>query len=209
MVENVSRDPLHTVTMPIVISAGREAADGWTTLIGPNRTGFAAVRVVKLHEIQRRLKELFRGKESLLFAGAATLPLAYELKDEQVLQQSLERVHSWIPLYGAGPRPTKRPADEGVRWLYSSLMTNLLQAARLVMWCSDKRGRFLPGVYCPDWKTAAFVTLFMNHLRVCPKCGAPFTPNRETQNYCTPAHGVAHRTARSRWRARQRAARKS
>jgi hypothetical protein len=71
-----------------------------------------------------------------------------------------------------------------------------------VMWCLDKKEKFSPGIYCRDWKTAAFVLMCMGSIRVCPKCGNSFVPKTDNQDYCTPAHGVAYRTAKSRWNAK-------
>ncbi|MBZ5667548.1 MAG: hypothetical protein LAO30_23495 [Acidobacteriia bacterium] len=90
---------------------------------------------------------------------------------------------------------------------YSRLIANMFERARLVMLFSEKDGRFLPALYCPDWKTAAFVVTFTGRVRVCanPKCNAPFIPSTDKEHYCTPAHGVAYRVARSRWRAKQAA----
>jgi len=64
----------------------------------------------------------------------------------------------------------------------------------------------MPALYCPDWKTAAFVVTFLGRVRVCanPKCNAVFVPSTDKEHYCIPAHGVAYRVARSRWRAKQR-----
>ena len=84
------------------------------------------------------------------------------------------------------------------------LLNRLMQNARLVMWCSDREQRFLPGVYCPDWKTAAFATMLVSQLRVCPKCEVPFVPKILKQTYHTPSCREAHRMERKRWRDKQK-----
>lgn len=207
---SMSRDHYKTVTLPILVDLEKSVkeADGWVYLPGPKHS---AVQTVTPRDIQDRLAAIFTPKDIPLFTGANQLKFAYDTKDAFVLRRSVERMIPGVPVPGFGRVSSwnlgsySEPNWVGVRYIYSSAVTNLLRDARLVMWCSDKEGRFLPGIYCPDWKTAAFVTMFMGHLRVCPKCGNPFTPKTDNQDYCKPAHGAAHRTARSRWNAKQRA----
>jgi hypothetical protein len=209
MVVLMSRDTLYTVTLPVLVDALPEEAEGWGTHFpGAHRTTTMAVRVIKPEEIQKRVREIFSDKEIFLFAGASQLEHAYGARDERELQESLRKVYPWVPRI-MGSREVSNPkADKwaGARWDYSSLMTNALQNARLIMWFPYRGDRLSsPAVYCPEWRTAAFVMTFMGSIRVCPKCNNPFVPSADNVNYCTPAHGVAYRTARSRWKAKQRA----
>jgi hypothetical protein len=66
-------------------------------------------------------------------------------------------------------------------------MADLLERTRLVI--SKKDCRLLPALYCPDWKTAAFVLTFMGRVRACanPKCRAVFVPPTDKEHYCTTA----------------------
>jgi hypothetical protein len=76
------------------------------------------------------------------------------------------------------------------------LATPAMEEARLVLWgCS---GRFIPAIYCPNLRTAIFVRAFLA-LQTCPHCGTVFIPEKENVIYCRPAHGQAHRMARSRY----------
>src|SRR5690348_6359665 len=107
---------------------------------------------------------------------------------------------------GSPPASAKDPNFGGaVRFMYNALLTKMVEKARFVAWYSEKEKRFLPGLFCPDWKTAAFATLFVNEIRVCPKCGVLFVPNDSKHRYCIPSHGVSYRQARSRWRKGQKA----
>ena len=211
-----NHEPLHTVTLPILVSASaarpRDEPDGWVTLFpsaDPKRyvVSHSAVRLVTADDIQKRLTP----REKVLAEGALRLRQIYAKRDELFLEmssreieKSFEQVRACVPMFERGP-VNLRGNWPSVRWVYSSLMCNLIQDARLVMWCSDKEQRFLPGVYCSDWVTAAFVLVFMDGIRVCPQCGISFIPETDNQDYCEPRHGVAYRTARSRWRAKQRA----
>jgi len=202
----MSRDPLQSVTLPVIVKARRlEDADGWCF---PNARDSFAVQVVKAEDVQRRLRQIFSPEDVFLFTGIKQLKTAHDSQDARATLDAIEKVQPWTrgPLTLSTPKGTNWI---GVRWVYSNLMSKLLEGPRLVMWCSDKEGTFLPGVYCPDWRAAAFVLLFMDSIRVCPKCGNSFIPKTDNQDYCTPAHGVAHRTARSRWNAKQRAEAKS
>jgi hypothetical protein len=207
----MSRDPLYSVTLPILVDVEKlEEADGWGTHFpGAHRTRIMAVRVVKPEDIQQRVRKIFPDGEIFLFVGADQLKHAYGAKDERECQEALERVRPWVPRVFGGQKSINYDGDKiwaGARWEYSSLMSNALQHARLVMWWPRKGESLMsPAVYCPDWKTTAFVMTFMGSVRVCPKCQRVFVPSADNVDYCTPAHGVAYRTARSRWRAQQRA----
>jgi hypothetical protein len=217
MVFGMSRDPLQTVTLPIIVDAAGEkgGADGWATCFPhSNHIKETAVRKVNPEEVLERRRKIFTPEEFSVYVGAQQLKQAYDRADEFKFREGFERVRSRLAVSNiAGvqvqwrmPGLTTESDRVGVRWMYSNLMSNVLQDARLVMWCSDKEQRFLPGIYCPDWKTAAFVHLFMKHILVCPKCNEPFIPKTDNQGYCSPGHGVAHRTFRSRWNKKQKAA---
>ena len=137
---------------------------------------------------------------------------AYEARDESAFRLAVESVWKWVPHVGSETfHPLKdEKAWKGTNWIYSSLMANLLEGTRLVFLYTEKdeHQRLIPGLYCPSWEIAAYAVMGTGRVRVClnPKCGRPFIPPSEKESYCTPAHGVAHRTARSRWRKKQRAA---
>jgi hypothetical protein len=209
---------LHTVTLPILVDALGEKAgiDGWATCFpSANHIKEMAVRKVEPREVLERRRQIFTPEEFSLYVGAQQVKQAYDRADEFQFNEGFERVRSelstpnipGVQVHWRMPGLTSEKDRAGVRWIYSSFMSKALQDARLVLWCSDKERRFLPGVYCPNWKTAAFVHLVMRHIIVCPKCKKPFIPGANNPDYCTPAHGVAYRTARSRWRAKQRASR--
>jgi hypothetical protein len=201
----MSRDPLHTVTLPILVDLEKPLAeaDGWLNIVTQTTRRISdrhmAVQVVQpKRDIEKRLGKIFSSKDIALFAGVENLKAAYDAEDVLTLHRAIQQVHPWEP----GPwnlGTDDKPNWIGVHAIYSRVVTERLRDARLVTWCSDKERRSLPGIYCPDWKTAAFATAFIGHIRACPKCGNPFTPKTDNQAYCTPAHGVAHRTARSRW----------
>jgi hypothetical protein len=203
----MSRDASQTVKLPVLVSTEeRETAGGWGICFPALKSAkFRAVGVAKPEQIRARLRRIFPPKEMALFVAANQLRHAYYAEDVLALQQSLETVRRRMPsvaggLHGLGSG--RKPNWAGVRRIYSRLMNNLLQDAWFAVWWSKKTNRFLAGVYCPDWKTAAFVAAFMEEIRVCPKCNNAFVPRFVNQDYCTPAHGVAYRVTRFRWKAR-------
>ena len=213
--------------LPVLVDAAGEkcGADGWTTCFPPGsylkETG---VRQVKSGEVLALLRKIFTPEELFVYVGAQQLKQAYHTASklkfrknraiELDIRVAFDRVRPWLPgqnipgvqVQWRVPGLTTEKEQGGARWLYASLMCNALKDARLVMWCSDKESRFLPGVYCPDWKTAAFVHLFMEHILICPKCKEPFIPKSDNQGYCRPEHGIAYRTFRSRFNKRQQEA---
>lgn len=225
MVYSMSRYPLHTVTtaLSVIIELGpgdslKEAAGRADFL--PGERGESCVRVVTADDIRKRLRTIFTPKDISLYVGAVQLKQALEAEDELALQSASERVRPWMGDFFEFPKLLLDIAAanrvslkrSGTDWRYSAfvnysrLIADMFKSARLVMWFSEKESRLLPALYCPDWKTAAFVVTFMGRLRVCanPRCNEVFVPSTDKEHYCTRAHGVAYRTARSRWRAQQK-----
>jgi len=209
----MSRDPLQTVTLPVLVDAEkREEADGSGTLFpSPNRTTFATLRVVTRADIWKRLEKWKTSQPEArqLCGGILQIQRAYEARDEAAFRRALENVWKWIPHFGSAEiKPLKNEqAWKGTNWIYSSLMANLLQSTRLIFLYTerDEHQGLRPGLYCPTWETAAFAFIGTGLIRMCPKCGDLFIPKTKNQGYCKPAHGVAYRTAKSRRGAQQRA----
>lgn len=213
----MSRYDVQTVTLPVLVDAGirerKEDSVGSGTFLTPGQLikGKMWVRVVTDRDIKTRLRTIFRPEDLPLFIGAIELKQAYESRDEFALHRASEKVRPWMKHFvSLEDRMCIATLQRYVakwgatQWNYSGLITDMLRNARLVIWFSDKDSRFLPAVYCADWKTAAFVMTFMGRIRVCPKCSILFVPSANNVNYCTPAHREAHRVERFRWRAQQK-----
>lgn len=208
----MSRDPLHTVTpnLPVLIDAHseRESDGSATAFPDATRTRISLVRVFRDREAQTEAAR-FTSQEMRLYRGAALLSRAYEALDERALEQALEDLRPWIPSI-SGKLKFRTGGDRwaGARWIYSSVLSNAIQSARFVIWYpKDGDNGVLPSaaLYCPNKHVAALALLALKRVRVCPKCEAIFIPASEKVDYCTPAHGVAYRTALSRWRKAQEA----
>jgi len=216
----MSRDHYESVThglailVPVLelpaIDGEPQAADAWVTAFrAPNRWAEQAVREVKNSDIEGpgRLRRIFRVEELPLVLGAAEMKRAFRKMDAEAFRNAFEKIRPWWPAVGRFTLGTIESDWSGAEWLYSRLMNNLIQNARLVLWRREK-ALLMPGLYCPDLKTAAFVMTVMDHIRVCPKCNEMFIPSAGNVEYCKPEHGVAYRTARSRWNKKQREAEK-
>lgn len=215
MIVTMSRNPAQTVTrgLPVLVEVGRlRDADGRGYFL-PNGEE-SAVRIVRERDIRTRLRTIFTSKELPLLLGSIKLRQALDADDGLALQDASEKVRPWLPDFvdipdrqekKVGPITFERVSMKRYSAFlnYTCLMAKMFQSARLVMWFFEKEGRFLPALYCPDWKTAAFVLTFTGRIRVCPKCSKIFVARGEKVTYCTPAHREAHRMARSRWRKKQ------
>jgi hypothetical protein len=213
----MSRNLVRTVTLPVLVEVDHlKDADGRGNFLPGARAEESAVRIVRPSDIQKQLATIFTPKDALLYLAAIQLKQAFEAGDEFVLQQASEKMRPLMPDFVDLQDWESGTADgrivfkisgmsrDSARLNYSRLLTDMFQGARLVMWFSEKEGRFLPALFCPDWKTAAFVVMLMGRIRVCPKCSAVFIPSADNVTYCTPAHREAHRVARSRWRAKRK-----
>ncbi|MGO9777599.1 MAG: hypothetical protein ACLPM3_13525 [Terracidiphilus sp.] len=217
----MKRDSVQTVTLPVLVKAdSAKEADGWGTFLPAEFEESWFIRVVTPDAAKNWLRSNAGREDTALYIGASQLKGAYDARDEYVLRQAYEKLQPYVrgipspePIevkLGTTKNGMKIALRKGgqnlstARDAYSGLMTAIFQSARFVMWFSEKDGRFLPALYCPDWRTAAFVVLFMGRVRVCPKCSTVFVPSAGNVDYCTPACREAHRVARFRWRAKRR-----
>jgi hypothetical protein len=196
----MSRSPLHTVTFPILIGSGREEPHGWLPTRGG---GFAAVCEVREKDLGAQTSSFLGAKSFELYRGLDLLKRAFDGKDEWELSNAVRMLRPHYPQLHPGFTKIEDWSGDNkwemARYLYSEHMTWAVSRSRLVVWFPNQAAGLLsPAIYCPNLKTAAFVALFRGGMRVCPKCGTLYVPDKATRDYCTPAHGVAYRTARSR-----------
>jgi hypothetical protein len=220
MLAVMSRDHAQTVThLPVLVEVDQlKEADGRGNFLPDNRAEESAVRIVRAKDIKTRLPKIFPPKELDLFLGAIQLEQALGARDDLALQRASEKVRPWLrDFVGEIPvwqmeidtkhsRVSRKPVGVNRPYAallnYCRLMADRLKSVRLVMWFAEKEGRFLPALYCPDWKTAAFAFTFTGGIRVCqnPKCSKVFV-GKDNVTYCKPPCREAHRVAR--WRHRQ------
>jgi hypothetical protein len=220
MLTGMSRDHAQTVThLPVLVEVdGLKEADGRGNFLPGDRAEESAVRVVRAKDIKARLPKIFPPQELDLFLGAIQLEQALGARDDLALLRASEKVRPWLPDFvdavpvwqldiGLKHYVSRKITGVNRRYPallnYCRLMADRLQNVRLVIWFAEKEGRFLPALYCPDWKTAAFAFTFTGGIRVCqnPKCSKVFVPLADNVAYCEPACREAHRVAR--WRHRK------
>jgi hypothetical protein len=103
-------------------------------------------------------------------------------------------------------KPRHPPEDSALALMRQSvarLLSHPLSDARLVFWLIDegrvRAKRLLPGLYCPDLKTAISVKwLIGTRVRVCLHCQEIFFSHKPKQECCRRSHADAHRLIR--WR---------
>jgi hypothetical protein len=217
----MSRDHAQTVThLPVLVEVDElREADGRGNFLPADRAEESAVRVVQAKDIKARLPKIFPPKELDLLLGAIQLQQAHGARDDLALEIASQKVRPWLPDF-VDPLPvwqleidlkhgrvSRKTTGVNRRYPailnYCRLMADMLQNVRLVIWFAEKEGRFLPALYCPDWKTAAFAFTFTGGIRVCQntKCSKIFVPLADNVAYCEPACREAHRVAR--WRHRK------
>lgn len=103
-----------------------------------------------------------------------------------------------------------KEASSDQRWhqhYLPPLVTKEMDNARFVLWWSHKHREFMPAVYCPTLKAAVFYLGFIGEIRSCARCRKLFVPKNSNVDYCSPAHGDAHRVAR--WRAQKKSTKRT
>jgi hypothetical protein len=151
-----------------------------------------------------RLLKIFEAEQLALVSGVAEIAYAFRKRDAEAFRRAFQKVRPWWPdnrRFTPCKIEDDWPAAQGT---YSTLINKFIQNARLILWRRENEHRLLPALYCPDLKTAFFVMTAMGKVRVCPKCNEMFIPSADNVEYCKPAHGIAYRTARSRWNKKER-----
>ena len=211
----MKRDEVQTVTLPVLVAAKNAREASGRAPLDLDDSGL--LRVVTDADTVRWMKtEFVSAKDNALLMGLTQLRWALDEQDEFTAKRAYEKlaphVQSNIP---REPKTVPVGLSISIEWpgwglgdapgAYTWLVTEIIQGARFVMWHSEVENRILPGLYCPDRKSAVFAMGIMKRLRVCPKCDAPFIPGAGNVDYCSPKHRDAHRVDRHRWRAKQRA----
>lgn len=214
MVYGMSRDTLQAVTLPLLVDAVSlddeepGCAEGECAVF----TSRGGMRLQKVRRVDpRRLARHLTGDTGPGLAralkGLGLLRRAYEARDTWALLKAIEQVRPLLPKPPFGKLTEDWSGEKiwgGAQWLYSEAMSHVTKNARWVTWVPFSGEHIArPGIYCPDASTAVAITLFFQKMRVCPHCGAPFVPEPDNAEYCSPAHGVAYRTARSREKKRR------
>jgi hypothetical protein len=188
-----------------------EVGDSFSTA-GGNVEG-VAIRIVTDRDVRgaQELKRIFPRKDELdLLAGTLDLRYGHMHNDSLTLRRGYDRVWPWVCREDRSDESARRKHFVDTygkdnfyseRW-YPQIVAEMLSKARLVVWFSGKARQFVPAIFCPDWKTAAFVKHFLGRLRSCPHCGKLFVPSRSDTDYCCTKCRDAHRLAR--WRANKK-----
>jgi hypothetical protein len=84
------------------------------------------------------------------------------------------------------------------KWLLAKEFSRALCSVNVELWWSGSR--LLPALYCCDLTTAAYAFALVSTAGwgLCLHCAEFFVQRDPKQIYCSPAHGIAHRVARSR-----------
>jgi hypothetical protein len=199
--------PLPPITpLPVLIrSSEHTSLDGAGTVFGED-TEITGLHVVSKEEaLSGKGWKTLGTKQRQLVSGVALLQRALRDKDWMAFQTALDLVQTRVPRVHDGHIRGIRGSKKWTlaRWAYSGLMSNLLQKARVIIWCSpqDKDNRLRPGLFCPDWEVATYAFAGMDYQRICKKfgCGERFIPGPKSHEYCCVK--CQNADAQARWRA--------
>jgi hypothetical protein len=213
MLMGMSREPLQTVTLPLLVDADTPdstelgcAKGECAVFTSHGHTRLQKVRVIGSEALVQWVGRDTRSGLARALRGLGLLQHAYATRNATALRAAIAQSRPLLPKPQFGKVTEDWTGDKiwgGAQWFYSEAMSHAIKNARWVAWWPfSGEQEALPGVYCPDMSTAVAMALFIQDVRVCPKCGVPFVPKQENVDYCKPAHGVAYRTARSRERKR-------
>lgn len=153
------------------------------------------VRLLRNADIsEQAIRKAISPADYELLTATLDLKKSCDTNDHLLAERAYPKLTPLLP-----PRPSDLKILAYGGWAnvdVAKLATAPMEAARLVLWFAS--GKFIPAIYCPDLRTAIFVRAFLG-LQTCPHCGILFLPEKENVIYCRPAHGHAHRMARSRY----------
>jgi hypothetical protein len=130
--------------------------------------------------------------------------LDYDVDDPLLPGSAYELI---APYFNLDP---KQPPPKNIHSAWTGpALAAALEGVKVTFWRSkpgrDGNRELLPGLYCPDLKTAAAARWLLEpDLRVCLYCGNVFVAERPKQTECHEAHTDAYRQARYRERERRK-----
>jgi hypothetical protein len=211
MVKTNSRDRDKTVTslIPILIPSAGDAPDGHVLVLGCDSRFPKARREQPVTRFDPNAEPEADKKDMKRFLGVArmyTLAAGQRI-DYSLLQEGfrslVEDVFGESLTDGLVKEALANPKSWSRLWL-PTLFNRELNSAHLVMSWPGDQPNFGPAIYCPDLKTAYFVSLLFSRLfsgvRACQGCGILFRPKRTNQLYHEDLCGERHRKRRERRR---------
>jgi hypothetical protein len=192
-------------SIAILVPCNPSEADGATVNMDGESPHYRTVRCVWSRELipLRRIAGSDDAWVNRLIGTKQLRQLEDEAQDPVVRDSAWEHL---APTFGFDSKKTSPPKDFKKTFLLPSLAL-AFQQVQLVFWYTrlDKRGaqRLLPGLFCPDLKTAAAARWLLDPLlRVCSHCQEIFMAKRPKQTACSLKCREAHRSVR--WWARKK-----
>jgi len=143
--------------------------------------------------------ESIRGRPDL---GRLDLRRGMREDNRQVVRSAYEKLLPLIMEWADADESVKDFFARGP-WAihYAQAASEAMAKARPVMWWNAKRKGYQFAFFCEDWKSAFFLSVYLEHMRVCP-CGQIFVPAKSNIWYCKPQHSAYYRL--KRWRQRRK-----
>jgi hypothetical protein len=198
--------PAITPISVLIRSSDKAPLQGIGTLF-PNAkdSETTGLHVVSKKEAFARLDEWKQSQPERwrLVGGVALMQRAQREREWKLFQKALDSVQKWVPHIFSAEIEHFRDSRSWKKagWVYSALMSNLLQTSRFIIWCSPKDLQPRPGLFCNQSEVAVYAVVGMDCIRICkkPGCGKAFIPGPNTQEHCPGgACANADRVARSK-----------
>jgi hypothetical protein len=198
-------------SLPVLFKTSEGRQDGFA--IYPGSRKLTPVMCVNREDVLRVLTESQPGKRPKSFQEQewnfiqAAHSLRNALGREDGVQDELE-LEKAFQFLGINYPSTSRGGSAADLWSVVALdrLGESLSPARLVFWFDDRTNELLPGIYCPDFKTAVITSFLLgDEFHICPRCRKVFTGPK---TYCSTRCQGAHRVARFRARQEQSGSRK-
>ena len=161
------------------------------------------VCIVRKTDLTREaLAQVLNHRDHDLVFGALELRTGMRNSDRNLVRSAYQKL--WMDLRLPGD-PSNRDLleffSQGLWSIhYPQAATNAMAGAHPVLWQNGEHYQF--AFYCADdWKAAAFLSLVLERMRLCP-CGKIFNPSNSKVWHCTPQHAAYYRL--KRWREKRK-----
>src|SRR6266566_862516 len=162
-----------------------------------------AVRIVRKTDLTREaLAQVLNRRDHDLVFGALELRTGMRNHDRNLVRSAYQKLWTDLELPGDPSSSDLLEFFSQSPWSthYPRAATKAMAGAHPVLWQRGKQYQFAYqfAFYCADdWKAAAFLSLVLERMRLCP-CGKIFNPSNSKVFHCTPQHAAYYRL--KRWR---------
>ena len=193
------------ISFPVLTLARKgEAHDGFANFLGRPEGMKGSWRTPAVHIVKKTdltteaLARVLNRRDHDLVFGALELRTGMRNRDQNLVRSAYQKLWADLQLPGDPSSSSLLEFFSQGPWSthYPRAATKAMAGAHPVLWQLGKQYQF--AFYCgDDWKAAAFLSLVLERMRLCP-CGKIFNPSNSKVWHCTPQHAAYYRL--KRWR---------